>query len=73
MMLDEEGALIERLQRRDPAAIADLYSRYGHLTYSLIVRIVRDEGIAEDLTRRLSCGSGPPSEASTQDVRSALG
>jgi RNA polymerase sigma-70 factor (ECF subfamily) len=51
MMFDEEVSLIERLQNRDPAALADLYDRYGRLTYSLIVRIVRDVGVAEDLTQ----------------------
>jgi RNA polymerase sigma-70 factor (ECF subfamily) len=51
MVHDEEVALVERLQRRDPAALADLYDRYGRLTYSLIKRIVRDAGIAEDLTQ----------------------
>ena len=50
-MFDEAVTLMERLKRRDPAALADLYDRYGRLTYSLIVRIVRDVGIAEDLTQ----------------------
>src|SRR5438067_3299725 len=43
--------LIQRLQRRDPQALADLYDRYGRLVYSLILRIVRDSGIAEDLVQ----------------------
>jgi RNA polymerase sigma-70 factor, ECF subfamily len=51
VMHGEEATLIERLQRRDPAALGDLYDRYGRLTYSLIVRIVRDVGVAEDLTQ----------------------
>ena len=50
---DEEKTVIERLQRRDPSALADLYVRYGRLAYSLIVRIVRDVGIAEDLTQEI--------------------
>src|SRR5262245_58103557 len=43
--------LVERLQRRDPQALADLYDRYGRLAYSLILRIVKDGGIAEDLVQ----------------------
>jgi len=40
-----------RLQRRDPRAMAELYDRYGRLVYALVVRIVRDGGIAEDLVQ----------------------
>jgi RNA polymerase sigma-70 factor (ECF subfamily) len=43
--------LVERLQRRDPQALAELYDRYGRLVYSLILRVVRDGGIAEDLVQ----------------------
>src|SRR5579864_5206075 len=43
--------LIGRLQRRDPQALAELYDRYGRLAYSLILRMVRDTGVAEDLVQ----------------------
>jgi RNA polymerase sigma-70 factor, ECF subfamily len=43
--------LVRRLQRRDPRAMADLYDRYGRLVYALILRVVRDGGIAEDLVQ----------------------
>lgn len=43
--------LVARLQRRDPQALAELYDRYGRLLYSLILRVVRDSGIAEDLVQ----------------------
>jgi RNA polymerase sigma-70 factor (ECF subfamily) len=43
--------LIERLQRHDPQALAELYDRYGRLAYSLILRVVRDTGVAEDLVQ----------------------
>jgi RNA polymerase sigma-70 factor (ECF subfamily) len=46
-----DGDLIARLQRRDPQALAELYDRYGRIAYSLILRIVRDSGIAEDLVQ----------------------
>ncbi|HEX5227351.1 MAG TPA: sigma-70 family RNA polymerase sigma factor [Bryobacteraceae bacterium] len=47
----EDGGLLERLKRRDPHALAELYDRYGRLVFSLVVRIVRDKGIAEDLVQ----------------------
>jgi RNA polymerase sigma-70 factor (ECF subfamily) len=46
-----DAGLIERLQRREPQALADLYDRYGRLLYALILRMVRDTGIAEDLVQ----------------------
>jgi RNA polymerase sigma-70 factor (ECF subfamily) len=46
-----EGDLLARLQRREPEALAELYDRYGAMTYRLILRIVRDPGIAEDLVQ----------------------
>jgi RNA polymerase sigma-70 factor (ECF subfamily) len=46
-----ESELAERLKRRDPNAMADLYDRYGRVAFSLIYRIVRDAGAAEDLVQ----------------------
>src|SRR5579862_10049881 len=46
-----DAELIARLQRHDPQALAELYDRYGRLAYSLILRVVRDTGIAEDLVQ----------------------
>jgi len=43
--------LVERLQRRDAEALAELYDRYGRLVFSLIIRVVRDAGMAEDLVQ----------------------
>src|SRR3954451_6037333 len=48
---EDDSALVTRMQRRDPAALAELYDRYGRITYSLILRVVRDGGIAEDLVQ----------------------
>ncbi len=51
-MLSLSGAeLIDRLQHRDPKALDELYRRYGRIVYSLILRVVRDTGIAEDLVQ----------------------
>ncbi len=48
---DDDAGLAERLQQRDPKAMAELYDRYGRLVYSLIFRIVRDSAVAEDLVQ----------------------
>jgi RNA polymerase sigma-70 factor (ECF subfamily) len=44
-------ALAERLKKRDPSAMAELYDRFGRLAYSVILGIVRDASTAEDLTQ----------------------
>jgi RNA polymerase sigma-70 factor (ECF subfamily) len=46
-----DSALIERLKRRDPQALAELYDRYGRAAYSLVLRVVRDQAIAEDVVQ----------------------
>lgn len=49
---DGQGAdpeLIERLRDKDKRALALAYDRYGHLVYSLLVRITRNPALAEDL------------------------
>ncbi len=47
----EDSTLVERLKRRDPQALAELYDRYGKMAYSLVLRVVRDTAIAEDLVQ----------------------
>jgi RNA polymerase sigma-70 factor (ECF subfamily) len=49
MSAEHDEDLARRLQRRDLEAIGDLYDRFGRLTYSVIVAIVRDAALAEDL------------------------
>ncbi len=48
-MSEGDRDLAERLKRRDPGAMAELYDRFGRVAYSVIFTIVRDTGIAEDL------------------------
>jgi RNA polymerase sigma-70 factor (ECF subfamily) len=48
---ESDAGLVERLQRRDAQALAELYDRYGRVVYSLIVRVVRDGAVAEDLVQ----------------------
>jgi RNA polymerase sigma-70 factor (ECF subfamily) len=46
----DQGAL-ERITRGDHDALAELYDRHGRLVYSLALRIVRDQGDAEDVVQ----------------------
>src|SRR6478672_5370657 len=48
---EDDTSLVARMQQRDPNALAELYDRYGRLVFSLILRVVRDTGIAEDLVQ----------------------
>jgi RNA polymerase sigma-70 factor, ECF subfamily len=48
---EADAELFVRLQRREPQALAELYDRYGRIAYALILRVVRDTGIAEDLVQ----------------------
>jgi len=48
---ENDADLARRLQNRDPRAMAELYDRYGRMVYALILRVVRDGGIAEDLVQ----------------------
>ena len=47
----DDSELVLRMQRRDPRAVAELYDRYGRVVYALVLRVVRDTGIAEDLVQ----------------------
>jgi RNA polymerase sigma-70 factor (ECF subfamily) len=47
----DDSDLIRRLKARDPQAMGDLYDRFGRIVYSLIYRVVRNSGVAEDLVQ----------------------
>lgn len=49
--LKDEAKLARRLRDRDAKVMGEIYDRYGRLVYSLIHRVVRDTGVAEDLTQ----------------------
>ena len=42
-------SLLQRIAARDTVALAELYDRHSRLLFSLILRIVRDRGEAEEL------------------------
>jgi RNA polymerase sigma-70 factor (ECF subfamily) len=48
-----DSELIERIQRRDPEALAAAYDRYASIAYGLLLRITRDRATAEDLLQEL--------------------
>lgn len=48
---EAERDLIVRLKARDAEAMGDLYDNFGRLIYSIILRAVRNEATAEDLTQ----------------------
>jgi RNA polymerase sigma-70 factor (ECF subfamily) len=47
----DDSSLARRLRARDPHVMPSLYDRYGRAAYSLIFRVVRDAGVAEDLVQ----------------------
>ncbi len=49
----DDRSLIDGLQHRDPDALGQLYDRYGKLAYSVVLRIVRDQAVAEDLVQEI--------------------
>ena len=46
-----EGDLASRLKARDAEVIGQLYDLYGKVAYTIILRIVRDQAVAEDLVQ----------------------
>ena len=51
MLSGNDQELIERLRKRDPQAMADIYDRFSRVVYSVIVRVVRNSAVAEELAQ----------------------
>lgn len=47
----EDSELIQRIERRDEAALSDLYQRYGGLVYSIAYRVLDNSVIAEEVVQ----------------------
>src|SRR5919198_4566067 len=43
-----DEALVALMERGDEGALAELYDRFGRQAYGLALRILRDDGLAED-------------------------
>lgn len=50
---EDERRLIQRLKRRDPDAMMDLYDLYSRLLYSIVFRAVSNPAIAEEITQEV--------------------
>lgn len=48
-LMQDNTLLIKRLQSKDERALSTLYDNYSGALYSVIIKMVRDEGIAQDL------------------------
>ncbi len=51
MVSGNDQELIERLRKRDPQAMSDLYDRFSRVVFSVIVRVVRNSAVAEELAQ----------------------
>ena len=47
----QDIGLMERVRRRDPAAVQELYDRHADMVYTIGVRILRDSTEAQELVR----------------------
>src|SRR5438067_11015645 len=49
----EDAAIMRKIARRRPDALAELYDRYSGIMKALIVRVLHDEAEADDLLQEI--------------------
>ncbi|MDX1990977.1 MAG: sigma-70 family RNA polymerase sigma factor [bacterium] len=47
----DDSKLIQRIMARDESALSDIYQRYSRLVYSLALRVVQNNVLAEEVTQ----------------------
>lgn len=47
----EDASLLERVEKRDQAAMAEIFDRYSGMVYSVAYRVLQDSAQAEDVTQ----------------------
>ena len=51
-----DEAVVALTARSDEVALAELYDRFGRIAYGLALRVLRDEGLAEDAVQEAFLG-----------------
>jgi RNA polymerase sigma-70 factor, ECF subfamily len=49
----DDLTLLERIRDRDHSAMAELFDRHSRAVYSVAVNILKDDGLAEDVTQEI--------------------
>lgn len=49
----DEDRLVESLRERDPAALREIYDRFGRVTFGFLLRALSDRGAAEDVQQQV--------------------
>jgi len=49
----DDGRLVEGLRERDPAALHEIYDRFGRITFGFLLKALSDRGAAEDVQQQV--------------------
>lgn len=51
MSRQDDLELMQRIRRRDPDALAEMYKHYGNLVFSMAIRVLQNTALAEEVTQ----------------------